>query len=122
MHRIALAVFTASLAVPALAANVSAFKEAPVSRLNAAEVKEFWGFVEKTLDEGKEGSTAEWKAPKTTFTSKVTMGKSFADGKLKCREATIDSDSHDRQMRGLYTFCKGDKGGWNFKIPDKKSK
>lgn len=110
------------LATPAAAVNVNVFKDAPISRLNGDEVKEFMAFVNKTLDEGKDGATAEWKAPKTNFTSKVTPGKSFEDGKLKCREATIDSDSHDRQMRGLYTFCKGGKGDWQFKIVDSKAK
>ena len=110
------------LATPAVAVNMNVFKDAPITRLNSEEVKEFRAFVMKTLDEGKDGTTAEWKAPKTNFTSKVTPVKSFEDGKLKCREATIDSDSHDRQMRGLYTFCKGGKGDWQFRIVDSKGK
>lgn len=110
------------LATPAVAVNINVFKDAPITRLNSEEVKEFRAFVMKTLDEGKDGTTAEWKAPKTNFTSKVTPVKSFEDGKLKCRETTIDSDSHDRQMRGLYTFCKGDKGDWQFRIVDSKGK
>ncbi|HKA45490.1 MAG TPA: hypothetical protein VKF40_26120 [Burkholderiales bacterium] len=105
------------LAAPAGAVNVNVFKDAPITRLNAEEVKEFSAFVNKALDDGKEGATLEWKAPKTTFTSKVTPGKSFDDGKLKCREATIESDSHDRFQRGNYTFCRGDKGNWGFRTP-----
>src|SRR5262245_32776125 len=119
MHRILVAAVAAMLAVPASAVNVNVFKDAPVTRLKGDETKEFRAFVIKTLDEGKDGTTAEWKAPKTNFTSKVTPVKSFEDGKLKCREATIDSDSHDRQMRCTYTFCKRDKGSWQFKIPGK---
>jgi surface antigen len=122
MHKIVLAALTAALAAPALALNMNVFREAPVSRLNSAEVKEFKAFVERTLDEGTDGATVEWKAPKTNFTSRITVGKGFEDGKLKCREATIDSDSHDRQMKGRYTFCKPEKGEWRFKIPDRKSK
>ena len=122
MHRMFLAVFAGILASPALALNTNVFKDAPVSRLKGDEVKEFQAFVIKTLDQGADGATAEWKAPKTRFTSKVTPGKTFEDGKLKCREAIIDSDSHDRQMRGTYTFCKGGKGGWQFRIPSGKSK
>ena len=122
MHRIYMAVLAVTLAVPAFAVNINVFKDAPVTRLNAEEIKAFRAFVIKTLNEGADGASAEWKATKTTFTSKVTPMKTFQDGKLKCRDATIDSDSHDRQMRGTYTFCKGDKGDWQFKIPDKKSK
>ena len=122
MHRIYMAVLAVTLAVPAFAVNINVFKDAPVTRLNAEEIKAFRAFVIKTLNEGGDGASAEWKAPKTTFTSKVTPMKTFQDGKLKCRDAAIDSDSHDRQMRGTYTFCKGDKGDWQFKIPDKKSK
>ena len=122
MHRIHAAVLVMALAAPAYAVNMNVFKDAPVTRLNAEEVKTFRAFIMKTLNEGADGVTAEWKAPKSTFTSKVTPTKSFEDGKLKCRNTTIDSDSHDRQMRGSYTFCKGDKGDWQFKIPDKKGK
>ena len=111
-----------TLAAPAYAVNMNVFKDAPVTRLNAEEVKTFRAFIMKTLNEGADGATAEWKAPKSTFTSKVTPTKIFEDGKLKCRNTTIDSDSHDRQMRGSYTFCKGDKGDWQFKISDKKGK
>lgn len=105
-------------ATPAAALNANVFKDAPITRLSGEELKQFVAFVDKALDEGKEGSTQEWKAPKATFTSKVTPGKSFDDGKLKCREATIESDSHDRFQRGNYTFCKGAKG-WGFKSPVK---
>ena len=107
---------------PAGAVNMSVFKDAPITRLNADEVKEFRATVIKTLDSGADGTTVEWKAPKTKFVSKITPQKSFADGKSKCREATIESDSHDRFQRGLYTFCKGEKGDWQFKLPASQSK
>ena len=110
------------LAAPAAALNMNVFKDAPISRLSADEVKAFQAFVFKALDEGKEGTTAEWKAPKTTFTSKITFGKSFEEGKNQCREATIESDSHDRFQRGRYTFCKNAKGMWEFKLPSARSK
>ena len=76
----------------------------------------------KTLDETQDGVTVEWKAPKTKFVSKITPQKTFADGKAKCREATIESDAHDRFQRGLYTFCKGEKGEWQFRFPSSKAK
>ena len=120
MYRTTLAILMAVLAGPALAVNINVFKDAPVPRLKGEEVKEFRSFVTKTLDEGKDGATAEWKAPKTNFTSKVTPSKSFDDGKFKCREATIDSDSHDRQMKGRYTFCKSGKSEWQFRNPSGK--
>ena len=107
---------------PAWALNMSGFRDAPVTRLSADEVKEFRATVMKTLDSGADGTTVEWKAPKTKFVSKITPQKSFADGKSKCREATIESDSHDRFQRGLYTFCKGEQGDWQFKLPASKSK
>ena len=120
MYRTTLAILMAVLAGPALAVNINVFKDAPVTRLKGDEVKEFRAFVSKTLDEGKDGATAEWKAPKTNFTSKVTPSKSFEDGKFKCREAVIDSDSHDRQMKGRYTFCKSGKSEWQFRNPSGK--
>ena len=104
-------------ACTAWALNMNGFKDAPITRLSAEEVKEFRAAVTKVLDDGKDGATVEWKAPKTKFVSKITPQKTFADGKLKCREATIESDSHDRFQRGLYTFCKSQKGDWQFKIP-----
>jgi surface antigen len=119
MIRILLASFLSVSLNPAWAVNMNVLKDAPVTRLNAEEVKAFRAAVIKTLDSGADGATVEWKAPKTKFVSKITPQKSFADGKLKCREATIESDSHDRLQRGLYTFCKGEKGEWQFKSPVK---
>jgi surface antigen len=122
MIRTLLAVTLAVASCPVWALNMSGFKDAPITRLSAPEVKEFRAAVMKALDDGADGATVEWKAPKTKFVSKITPQKSFADGKLKCREATIESDSHDRFQRGLYTFCKGEKGDWQFRLPSSKSK
>jgi len=99
----------------AWALNMGGFRDAPITRLSESELKTFRAFVMKTLDDGADNTTVEWKAPKTVFTSKVTPGRRFEDGKLKCREAIIDSEASDRQMRGTYTFCKGAKGDWQFK-------
>ena len=122
MIRIFLAFTLLAVACPAGAVNMNVFKDAPITRLNADEVKEFRAAVMKTLDTGADGATVEWKAPKTKFVSKITPQKSFTEGKSKCREATIESDAHDRFQRGVYTFCKGEKGDWQFKLPASKSK
>ncbi len=107
---------------PASALNMSGFKDAPITRLNDAELKAFRAFVVKTLDQTPDGTTVEWKAAKTRFVSKVTPQKSFTDGQRPCREVTIESDAHDRFQRGLYTLCKGAKGEWQFKTPGVKQK
>ena len=109
-------------ACPAWALNMNAFKEAPITRLSTDEVKEFKAAVMKALDDTKDGATVEWKAPRTNFVSKITPQKTFEDGKSKCREATIESDAHDRFQRGVYTFCKGQKGEWQFRRPPDRSK
>jgi surface antigen len=106
---------------PAWALNDSFLKDAPVSRLSEDEFKVFWAFTMETLDTTPDGKTVEWKAAKTAFTSKLTPRKTFTDGGLKCREMTIDSDSGDRQMRGLYGFCKKGKD-WEFKTPSSPAK
>jgi len=103
----------------AWALNMSVFQDAPISRLTGDEVKEYVAVVEKTLDATADGTTVEWKAPKTNFVSKITPQKSFNDGESRCREATIESDSKDRYGRGSYTFCKGTNGRWQFKLPSK---
>ena len=107
---------------PVWALNMSGFKDAPITRLTGEELKAFRAAVMKALDEAPEGKTIEWKAPKTPFVSKITPTKSFTDGKLPCREATIESDARDRYQRGLYTFCKQANGEWQFKIPGARSK
>jgi len=118
MTRTVLLMLALALAAPpALALNMSGFREAPVTRLNKEELKAFRAAVMKTLDESPDGATVEWKAPKTRFVSKITPLKSFSDGKRKCREATVESDAHDRFQRGVYTFCKTAKGDWEFKSP-----
>ena len=110
------------MTLPAHAINVSGFKDAPITRLTGEELKAFRAAVMKTLDEAPDGTTVEWKAPKTRFASKISPQKSFSDGALKCRDAIIESDAHDLFQRGLYTFCKGAKGDWQFKLPAKQPK
>jgi surface antigen len=107
---------------PASALNMSGFKDAPITRLSSEELKVFRAFVMQTLDQTPDGTTVEWKAEKTRFVSKVTPKKSFTDGKLPCREVTIESDAHDRFQRGLYTLCKGANGEWQFKTPGVRQK
>ena len=107
---------------PAFALNMSGFKDAPITRLTGEELKAFRAAVMKVLDEVPEGTTIEWKASKTPFTSKVTPRKSFTDGKQQCREATIESDARDLLQRGVYTFCKQANGEWQFRIPTSRPK
>ena len=121
MTRILLPVLALALTAPAYAMNMSGFKDAPITRLTGEELKAFRAAVMKTLDDTPDGTTVEWKAPKTRFVSKITPQKSFGEGNLRCRDATIESDAHDRFQRGLYTFCKQANGEWQFKIPSRKS-
>ena len=108
----------ALLAAPAaLAINMTGFRDAPITRLGKGELKAYRAAVLKALDETPDGATAEWKAEKTKFVGRITPKRSFTDGKRKCRETAIESDAHDRFQRGLYTFCKGEKGDWEFKSP-----
>ena len=122
MNRFLIVLALVGIAAPAWALNMSGFKDAPLTRLTGEELKAFRAAVVKVLDETPEGTTVEWKAPKTPFTSKITPRKSFTDGKQQCREATVESDAHDLLQRGLYTFCKQANGEWQFKIPTSKSK
>jgi surface antigen len=104
----------AGFAAPALAINMSGFRDAPVTRLSPEEVTQFRAFVMKTLDTVPDGTTADWKAPKTPFVTKVTPQKSYSEGQRKCREATIESEARDRFERGTYLFCKAASGDWGF--------
>jgi surface antigen len=113
---IAAAIAAIVFVAPAWALNESFLKDAPVSRLNEDEIKVFWAFTMKTLNTVPDGQTVEWKAAKTTFTSKLTPQRTFTEGGLKCREMIIDSDSGDRQARGRYGLCKKGKD-WEFKTP-----
>ena len=122
MTRFVISLLALAFAAPAFALNMSGFRDAPITRLSADEVKAFRAAVVKVLDESPDGTTTEWKADKTQFTSTITPQTAFVDGKFKCRKATIESDSHDRFQRGIYTFCKGDKGGWQFRTPRSASK
>ena len=122
MTRIILPLALIVVMSPAWALNMSGFKDAPITRLTGEELKAFRAAVMKVLNETPEGTTVEWKAPKTPFVSKITPRKSFTDGKQECREATIESDARDLLQRGLYTFCKQANGEWQFKIPTSKPK
>jgi surface antigen len=105
---------------PAFGLNMSGFRDAPITRLTADELKDFRAFVMKTLDEMPDGKMVEWKAPKTRFTSKITPLKTYTGG--TCRDATIESDARDRFQRGRYTFCKQSNGEWQFAKPPAKPK
>jgi len=122
MTRIILPLALIVVMSPAWALNMSGFKDAPITRLTGEELKAFRAAVMKVLNETPEGTTVEWKAPKTPFVSKITPRKSFTDGKQECREATIESDARDLLQRGLYTFCKQANGEWQFKIPGARPK
>jgi len=113
-------ILLAAFAAPAFALNMSVFKDAPLTRLTPEEVTAFSTVIINTLDKGTEGTTVEWKAPKTPFTSKITPGKSTADGKRQCREVTIESEAKDRFQRGTYSFCKAANGKWQLAVPDSK--
>jgi surface antigen len=123
MDRYSVAAVIAAMlfAAPVWALNESFLKDAPVSRLSEEEFKAYWGFVMKTLDGTPDGNTVQWKASKTTFTSDISLRRTFDEGGLKCREASIASDSGDRQMRGVYQFCKKGKD-WKFRSPPQATK
>ena len=104
------------------AVNISFMKDAPITRLDAEELKTFRAFISKTLDETPDGTTVEWKARKTSFSSKVTPLSTSNDGGMKCRQTRIESDAADRHARGNYDFCKKDKGDWQFKTAASKPK
>ena len=107
------------LSASALAMNLSFLRDAPITRLNEAELKSFRAFVLKTLDESQDGATAEWTAPKTAFTSKVTPAARSRDGGKECREARVESAARELQSSGVYTFCRDAKGEWTIKSPAK---
>jgi surface antigen len=111
--RIATLLALLAVAVPVSALNMSGFRDAPMTRLTEEELKAFRAAVMKVLDETPDGTTVEWKAPKTQFVSKITPLKTYA-GKFPCRDATIESDARDRHQRGLYTFCKARNNEWQF--------
>ena len=117
MIKIVVTIVALALAAPAWAINMNGFKDAPITRLSAVELKSFRAAVMQVLDQSADGTTVEWKAPTTKFVSRITPTKTYPDGKLKCREAIIESDAHDRFQRGLYTFCKAANGDWQFKSP-----
>jgi len=121
MHANAIALLMLVFAAPAWA-NLNFLKDAPITRLKGEELKAYRAFVHKTLSEGADGVAAEWTAPKTKFSSKVTPTARFKDGATECRSAGIESDAHDRRAMGTYTFCRNAKGEWGIKNPSKSAK
>jgi surface antigen len=108
-------------AAPAFAFNTSAFRDAPFTRLTETEVKAFREAVLNALDTAPEGTTVEWKAPKTQFTSRITPGNTVNGIERICRNATIESEAKDRFQRGNYSFCKTPGGKWQLASPGSKS-
>jgi len=102
-------------ATPSFAINMGVFKDAPITRLSQDELKAFSATILKTLDTAPDGATVEWNAPKTTFSSKITPGRTVKDSKRTCRDATIESEAKGRFQRGTYSFCKTAKGSWQLR-------
>jgi surface antigen len=117
MRKIPVVVVMSMIASVAFAINTSVFLDAPITRLSVEELDAFKTFVEKTLDQSPDGKMVEWRAPKTRFLSKLTPGKSFTEAGRRCRELTIESDSHDRYQRGRYVFCKVGAETWQLSLP-----
>ena len=103
-------------ACTAFAANLGFLRDAPITRLSEEELATYRAFVIKTLDEDPDGKTVVWKAPKTRFTSKLTLDKSFVDSGRRCRTVKITSETDDRQMTGSHMFCKVSNGDWEFRM------
>jgi hypothetical protein len=114
---VALIVIATAFASNAHAVNYNFLKDAPVTRLNSAELKEFLAFVSTTLDQTADGDTVEWTASKTRFNSKLTPKARSSDNGKTCREIRIESDSVDRHARGDYRFCKNAQGIWQVANP-----
>lgn len=117
MKRLLAGLIAVALAGAVYAANMGVFMEAPITRLTQPELATFKSFVEKLLSEAPNGKTVEWTAPKTKFTSKITLRKSFTDAGRRCREIRVASDSGDRQMAGVYMLCEVSAGNWEFRLP-----
>jgi len=116
MIRFLIGLVVAVTACTAFAANLAFLRDAPITRLSQDELATFKAFVMKTLDEDPDGKTVVWKAPKTRFTSKITLDKSFEDSGRRCRTVKVASDSHDLQMSGTYMLCKVSNGDWEFRL------
>ncbi|MGZ5261421.1 MAG: hypothetical protein ACXWC0_27700, partial [Burkholderiales bacterium] len=69
--RIAAGAALVVFAVFAHAFNMSFLNDSPVTRLTAEELKQYTAFTLKALDEAPDGTTVEWRAPKSQFTSKI---------------------------------------------------
>jgi hypothetical protein len=109
-------------ATPSVAFDMNFLVEAPVARLDAAQLKEFRAFLIKHLNESSDGTNAEWKATKTVFTSKLALLRSVTDGAFKCRQARIESRSQDRNASGEYWFCGTNESDWSIRIPSANAK
>ena|ERR1700687_5442492 len=120
IFRIAAGAALLAFALVAHAFNMDFLNDSPVTRLSAEELRQYTAFTLKALDEAADGTTVEWTAPKSQFSSKITLVRTFTDANLTCRDARIEVDARDRHSRGAYTFCKV-KGVWTFKIPDSKA-
>ena len=118
MKRVLAVLMASAAAGTAAALNTTGFFDAPITRLSEPELEAFKAYVEKVLDEAPDGKTVQWKAPKTQFVSKITPHKTLTEQGKRCREATIESDSHDRHQRGRYLFCKVSTGAWEFSLPE----
>jgi surface antigen len=122
MRTVAAVVALAAFTAPSIALNMNVFEDAPFTRLNADEVKQFRAFVIENLNSAADGATAQWSAPQTVFKSTVTLQKSMTEGKQRCRQIRIESVAQDRKEAGSYLFCKAEGSDWIYRTSGGKPK
>jgi surface antigen len=91
---------------PAFAINEMWAKDAPVTRMTQEDFDIAGAVVRKALDEGREGSSYQWKNDATAASGGVTVLASFEKGGMHCRGAAFTITAQGKSSRSEWNLCK----------------
>jgi len=100
------------IAVPAQAYDLQFLVNTPYAHFTKGDKKMLMQNIDKALDEGKEGSTLEWKNEPSGAAGTITPEKSFERNGRKCRTLRIHNTYKTLKGEGNYDFCQDQNGKW----------
>jgi surface antigen len=114
-HVIWIAAAGLAVVASANAVNMTFLKDTPMTRFNAEDYKILKSAVEKTLNEGADGASVDWRNEKTSAEGTITPIKSYEASGAKCRDVRIANRYAGLNNEGTYTFCRTADKPWAYK-------
>ena len=87
----------------------------PIGRMNQEDIELLLAAVDDTLERAADGSTREWRNPKTGAGGYLTPRASYRDAGLRCRDLAVENRAGGMHNRATLSVCKQPDGSWKVK-------